>query len=338
MLWGLFGATLGLAGCWDFGALQQGGDPLDLTGVTDLASPGDMVCRGNDNLREDCTNGGDDDGDCLADCLDPDCMGGPLCQPITGLVGYGRPASACAMGERAAFMTPLYDALDMSKPPCANCTCGAPTACATRLRLHASMDCTDTPISIPLPGAMECIGVSGMASLQRYYLDNITLACAPSTGIKAEPITKNSTQLCLAAGAIPGCTTAACVLSQRASCIALSGAGQACPAPFVNGSTWYQKYTDSRTCACTCTTPAGKVCDNDVAMNKKADCTGMGMERRDIAEAGKCLPFPGMFQAADLKAVQYRLKPAAGAACTAGGTPMGQMPALSDPVTLCCTP
>lgn len=338
LLAGLLTGLLGVAGCWDFGSLQQGGDPLDLTGVTDLASPGDMFCRANDNLKEDCTNGGDDDGDCLADCLDPDCMGGPLCQPIPGLIGYGRQASACAMGEKAVFTTPLYDALDVAKPPCSKCTCAAPTACTTRLRLHASMDCTDAPIAISLPmGATECVPVTGNASFLRYFLDNITLSCAPSAGVKAEPIYKNSTQLCQAAGAIPGCTTAACALSQRATCIALSGAGQTCPAPFVNGSTWHQKYTDSRNCSCTCTTPAGKVCDNDAVLNKKADCTGVGMERRDItADAGKCQPFPAMFAAADLKAVQYRLKPVAGAACTAGGTATGQPPTLSEPLTLCC--
>jgi hypothetical protein len=66
------GAAL-ITACWDFAALLTPGEPP--TPQEDAA-----VCIGSP-LAEDCSNGIDDNANCLIDCKDPGCKWDRACRP-----------------------------------------------------------------------------------------------------------------------------------------------------------------------------------------------------------------------------------------------------------------
>lgn len=332
--------TVLLCGCWDFDGLSSGGERPDSSFPPDLSST-DLRCRTGAAI-EDCTNGGDDNGDCLADCADPMCSMTGLCQPVT-LVGYGRAAATCGSGTTASG-PPLYDDIDSAKPPCSACSCKAPTACTTKLRVHpADMACADAASLILSFGAQGCQTAAPGAASKNYFLETPALACGPTTAtVPPEPAHRGRQQLCLGDDVRKDCTTLSCVLAGDAArsglCIALTGV-QNCPDPFSQKLARFRTYTDNRTCTCACTTPAGKVCEGDVTWNKMANCKGAPTDIRSItADVNVCKAFPADFLPADIKASEYKLAPVNGIKCTSTGTVTAGMAKVADPVTVCCIP
>src|ERR1700710_1854363 len=79
--------AVGWVGCWNFEALTDKG-PRNLDG----GNGEDLYHCSTDRsaTREDCTNGIDDNNDCLVDCDDPQCSDAIKCLDKSDkLIGYG---------------------------------------------------------------------------------------------------------------------------------------------------------------------------------------------------------------------------------------------------------
>lgn len=61
--------------CWNWSALIEGLPQPD--GSTNDAA----ACTSVSSIAEDCSNGIDDNGNCLVDCADQDCKWSPICRP-----------------------------------------------------------------------------------------------------------------------------------------------------------------------------------------------------------------------------------------------------------------
>lgn len=66
---------LAAVACWNWPTLTQSLPVLD-------GSTGDAAaCTNVSSVAEDCSNGIDDNGNCLVDCADQDCKWLPVCRP-----------------------------------------------------------------------------------------------------------------------------------------------------------------------------------------------------------------------------------------------------------------
>lgn len=332
--------ALVLSGCWDFEALHRGSGPLDLAQEQDLAErvdlspPSDMLCEVN-GASEDCSNGVDDNGDCLMDCADPQCKGTTICQPIRPL-GYGRlvttaagmPAPACPAGSSQRGDV-LYEGF-AAPTTCAGCACDKD--CAAELRSYAEADCKSGGA-----GAQETIalktGTCAAVTKGNYaWLDGVTPRCNPnSSAARPDPVTYSRRDaLCLQGGLNASCTTASCIKANLglSGCLTLAE-DVACPGPF-SSRALLSSYVEGRTCTCSCTATGTALCAGAVTLYGAAMCPAAGPQAALVAKVCGALPAamaPG--------SVSYQQAPT-GLTCSPGATQIGSVTRSS--VTLCCLP
>lgn len=325
--------------CWDFTALTRGGERPDGDDRSD-GGEADLLCRSSP-LREDCSDGIDNDGDCLVDCDDSECAGGELCRSIPGLLGYGEftrgTPGGCPPGKTLHGPTTVYDKIDTSQQACSGCACGPITACTSELRLYGNDSCDSTQLIAPavsLPAMMmNCVTLSAMhGGAKSAIVDPPRPVCQPDgTNARPNAAWSQTARLCVDQNAQKDCTTPSCILRQLRNVRAcLATTESTCPAPFSHREIWHRTYTDPRACLCTCRADV-TACEGTATLVDGMDCMSNNKQR---LIAGTCNSLPQNFKP---QRVHNTIGPKSGQVCTPTGMAQGTA-TLSDPVTICCLP
>jgi hypothetical protein len=296
-----------LTGCWNFDALQNGyGKQPDLLGQHDAST---------------------DTFECLADCSN--CPDSPTCKTITGLFGYGVPFenSSCPNGQMANGGV-FYDKPTLGTT-CSACSCDAPDGCSYPIQYYQDNNCNTKSKSDEIGAACGKLDPD-----KQYTLGSPTLSCKPGAATVApDPGWTMKGQLCLGSLNRASCTNVSCISLQADAmpgtrfCIALTQANDTCPAAFpVKDPAPRYSYTDGRSCACTCDSPAGATCNGPVTFYDDSSC----MMNPQQVMTNACSTSPGSSKYAQFKYMQK-----GGDQCTAGGTIQGSAGAVTT-LSLCC--
>ena len=323
---------LALAGC----RAIQGLDDLsfDLPGSSSGASG-----------VEDCTNGGDDDGDGLSDCADPDCGAAGFACVAAPPKGWSGPVAFYEGTPDAAVPAcpDLYPDLEYqgdtgpeAKPAaCSECVCGAAAAtCSVGLGLFSKDLCKGSgPTSIALtPGT--CVELGGSALSLELTAAVVTVkACSPSGGIADIPAAPRSTSgvACGGPSRSDGCSTGEiCAPRPKAPfrdarCIWRQG-DQSCPASYPEQHR-LETVMDDRGCApCVCGAPTPPSCAATTTLFSDTAC---GVEIAKLPNDNACV---ASMPAAAMVAVTQ----SGSATCLpTGGAPTGAVAPVTQ-ATICC--
>lgn len=340
--------VVALAGCWDFDALVPA-TSTDLTSppeVMDLSTP-DLQCQRNP-LKEDCSNGVDDNGDCRVDCEDEDCKRDAACKIASlGLLttSAGATAPACAAGQTASGAV-LYQGIAVPNPACTGCDCNNPTCSVPKVSAFPNNQCAagmGTQVAQNLATG-ACVATSpAPAAGSFFYVDAPRQACTPKAAAgTVAPAYQQRAQLCQPGGVMT-CPYLDCVTPPAGMklCLAFDREPKYCPPPFSQRVTsWQGKYNDARTCACACTPPAAECTMGVVTAYGVAGCgTAANLPAVDLLAACAAGPTNTMtMMATAALSLKSSYTPVAGAKCAAAGTVSGAAPTLSNPAVLCCQP
>lgn len=321
---------LGLCACWDFDALHRAPEVVDSRQPEDLRPP-DLLCDRN-SVQENCTNGVDDNHDCLVDCEDPQCHADPACKDLRPL-GYGTLAGAttCPDGSQPSFGKILEAGLQ-GLPTCSGCKCNA--ACTSTLRVFDSAMKCDMNKDKDLVGKVDVSTVAGqgcqklITSTGYYTLPASAPACVADPGIaKPDVAIAEQSALCLPIGANTRCTTVSCMLQEVHGklCVVFDG-DPGCPASLPVKKPWFIGYADKRTCACCTDAPGGSCDDSTVSLLHDADACGGGTPTK---LDNRCI------SSSTAKSVEYKSS-AAKVTCTNGGAAKGTDLKPLASYTTCC--
>jgi hypothetical protein len=250
-----------------------------------------------------------------------------------------RPSSCTSAGDRP--------------PPQRRCTCQcAPPAqvtCSAPVATIWAHNCGNT---CPGPGGPAEVTVGDCTPLGRaamscgmtepYIRLGPSLAeggsCAPSFVVDAGPIEWTAeARLCEptqpSSGCFNVCPTDAAT-SPPPFCVVQGGAdASACPAPYIvvhsspDGGQYTASAHDGRTCAYSCGTPSGIVCDSSAALFDSQDCINSISQ---LQGGGACSELVGIAAASSTSA------PEDGGSCAPLGGPTGEV-TPGPAVTICCT-
>jgi hypothetical protein len=338
-----------LCSCWDFAMLTD-------KGARDGGSTIDMYMCGTERNanREDCSNGTDDNQDCLVDCEDPQCKDAIRCVDPTGqLLGYGTLNAMTATCGPNQTTTDVKQDLSLSAG-CTGCACQANTTWQCRTSLHWG-DMAQCMNDMYAGNAMNftsgltgttCTTTTMADPVQASYfkLDAITSVCPPDTNVSGTPQVNWGTQekLCSVKGT---CDTLDCVQRAGHKCLAFNGDFATCPAAFPNKiNTWFKGVTDNRVCTCSCSAGGNSctIAGSEAQVTDSATCTtGGGARTFNITQTAACVQ-PNLGGGAAVRAIAFSARPA----CAPSGTAPTDLPAemsagrvtLNGPVTTCCAP
>lgn len=336
-------AILAAAGCPDFASLQAGHD-FDAV---------DMYhCESMRNaLAEDCSNGIDDNGDCLVDCDDPQCQDEISCLDRGGqFIGYGSRRAKdflCSTLSGAQISTDLKQDLVLS-PSCTGCSCASTASCSSTLHWYGNQsDCLAKANELGSVNSTSgntgasCWGISPSSASYAYRLDVITASCPVDTSQPGKPQSawNNELRLCVQRDA---CSTLSCMLSTGATCLGFTGDFRECPPQFPVKASWFQSVADNRPCTCQCQGQSSS-CSITAAQAQLTDsstCTSGG-RTANLTQTGTCTlptlqPSPGV-----PAALLFSARPmcqAFGSASTALADLLNAgTVSLNSPITTCCT-
>lgn len=340
----IFGiAILTTAGCPDFSSLQAG---------PEFQSVDMFHCETEKNaLAEDCSNGLDDNADCLADCEDPQCQDSLTCvDKGAQFIGYGSRRAKdfmCSTLSGSQTSTDLKQSLMLS-PACSGCSCLTTASCSSTLHWFSDMtNCTGNANELgnikPTSGntGSGCYPISPSSATYVHRLDAISVSCPVDTSQRGTPQSAWTTEarLCAQKGF---CSTFSCMLNTGATCLGFVGDFKACPPQFPVKASWFQSATDNRVCACQCQGQSGScsIAASQAQFQSSTTCMAGG-STASLLQTGTCiqpslLPSPGA-----PGALLFSARPlcqASGSASTAIADLLAAgTVSINGPVTTCCT-
>jgi hypothetical protein len=244
---------------------------------------------------EDCFNDRDDDCDGDTDCADSQCSGPAQCVPegtsgavLGTLVASG---ASCPAGFTARTVRRNLTA----EVACNGCSCINPrTYCDAGIYGYGPHPCGPNEYQFGTilynTFSDRCSAVPAGANVHYYSLRSTTDCTPAGTGSPPPPSWGETRTYCAAnrvgggcaAGSrcVPRATTAACALTTgTAACSAASG--------YPSGGTWYNNFTDTRTCSCLCGNGFG-TCSGYIEAFSGGACTGSSVQLGSGAEGSAC--------------------------------------------------
>jgi len=324
---------------------------------------------------EDCFTAGDEDGDQLEDCADPDCGADVECVDAIPVgwntLGYlavfrGSTGSdpACPPGTEEVVYTGNAD-LGGTTPACTTCGCMSPTWSSCQFfedldpgkpGLQAVYPGDDVcgsfgsgvTLTVPSPWAVnDCEPLSG-APGQWDFADTAQArpsggSCTGMGGVSnaGTAAWQDTVKACRVVGGLGGCTAPQACVPQPAGtyeprvCIGRAGA-QTCPGGFTQEIEAFGDFTDTRACsACTCGAGTGGACVLGVTIYSDTGCA----TPVGSGNSNTCVDLGGAGTAAVGSAMTTLVTAPSGGSCpsTGGGVPSGAV-TETDPTTFCCLP
>jgi len=327
-----------VSGCWNFQGLIDKAQSRD-AGTDLYACPTQRL-----PLAEDCSNGVDDNDDCLADCEDPQCAEFLACLDKQGqFLGYG---NAYAKGYSCTNQTgtDLKQGLSLS----GNCSGACGCSCQSTLRWFSDGSaCSNNGPSQGTTSAAnsgtgtDCKATAGTTSSSVFSL-NVQTACVTDT---TKPGALQSTftlekRLCSQGGP---CTTLKCAADTGAQCVAFRGSLASCPARFPMLQQWFQSVTDSRMCSCQCMKNSNScaIGGSEALLTTSANCMGGGgAQATNIPQPDFCVA-PGFSGGAAAAGFAFSAQPSCSSVTGTAATDLAaEMAAgrvqLGGAITTCC--
>jgi hypothetical protein len=309
---------------------------------------------------ESCSGGGDDDGDGLEDCADPDCATvtcvGAIPAGWTGPaaradVSHGAPLPPCPPDTAAAYSG--FADLAFEPAVCGECSCTEPTVECTLADVDAytTIGCATPPGPVTIEQSTTCQGTGAVDEHGSYTIaaPTVTLgSCRPEGGgvVDVPPHGWGSDVLLCAstvAGQAGGCVEGTCLPILSAAefgsgyCIFQSGDLE-CPAPFLVKSLTSdgdEDIADDRDCsACECDEANGS-CSVTTRIYGSLNVCG-GALKATVPNDGVCHDASNEFSTSvELEAT---IDDASGSCPELGGEAQGSVVATGPFTTVCCTP
>jgi hypothetical protein len=283
--------------CTDFGGtvVQDGGDDKTFLRKESAAPAGCGRAP-----ESNCLDGLDDNGDGLADCQDPTCLGSQVqCVPAVGAgadLGVLLPSGPCPAG----YSQLLNRYQGLQGQPCVGCTCA--TACSVTVSAFATGTCSGSVVSATFTSAstdFQCTSVPS-ATRNSSSKSGHSKVCLPGGSASQAPPTWSSSQVFCVAQSSQTCAAGeVCVPAPAApatTCVDVDDSSS-CPAEY-SGTTsiFYTGYTPgscgscgSAACAsgpslvCSSISTAGLNCSGGAADIVDTACGPIGPTRNPVA-------------------------------------------------------
>ena len=315
---------------------EQNGDEEGVDCGGDCASCGDT---------EDCAQPGDEDGNLLADCLDPVCL---TSQCITLPDGWFGPVTLVPASNQTncptGFDVPFGDAftgVTADDALCEPCSCGPHSggACGNvTVELYADANCLALLWSAAATGACQLNQLNGIDSVHIPDIPFTPGSCAPSGGMATlpDPVWTGATRVCMGAP-VGECAAGPCTPPPPEGaplCIVQAG-DVACPEPWSDRRPLYDPggEEDTRGCAaCVCDAPADALCTPQLNLYSSTSCS---FAVDQIVSTGVC----NQVDEPDIDAFRLQdLDPPSIACAASGGQAMGSVGPGEAGGTACCLP
>jgi hypothetical protein len=357
------GALIPIACVQDFSVFEpgpSGGAGGSSTATSGSPSSGSSASSsgstgGNSEAETNCNDGLDNNSDGKVDCADASCTTAAKFACVDPTAGWTGPV-ALFEGTSATLPTcpssfPMqvfvgHDDLSAPDHGCNTCTCETPTVTCTpaNAEFFSGGNCTGVP-TLTVAQSTMCTPIAVTAQRAQIPAPAASASqCNPQGGGVTMPLPvptwgTNSVG-CMAAGPGKGCEGGAgiaCTPPLTAEfnrlCVFQKGAGGVCPGAFPVKRTYYDAFTDARSCSnCGCGNPSpAAACTAQTALFASGDCMGAST---NLANTNACLNV----NVGGNGSIQVTATPSNMPTCTASGGARtgGVAPDATTAISVCC--